>query len=918
MLSGGDGDSEATETEPRRCFVATAAADPEHAGFGRCTAMVEVWAAAGVTWWGQPALVAIESLSTRSTNVSTMGAPEDGGVSGDASATRPPGVAVWCTAWPTPPGVANAQPTIDLGLIADAATLPDSPSSAWPVPPGEAVRCTVLRVATHDPVPLETLTLALSRRGQPAPTTPAIVRALIGKPIVLGSSVAVGGFRFGSESGRPRTPTWINVVAAVPSLRPPPPDRATTAVTECSGVANSTEMVGMLGQVTARTEIRFAAAMTESEAGRDRGGDDACLGEESVAPQVKRLPPCVTLPPGLETPFRELEALVSLPLLHPRVFATLSVECPKGVLLHGPPGTGKTLLAQTVAQHTGATLVAVDGPELFAPYLGESEANLRRVFDSARAATATAAVVLFIDEIEALCPRRTLEQSHESRVVAQLLTLMDGIEARGRLVVLAATNRPNALDPALRRPGRFDREIEVKAPTAPERAQILRYCTRTLRAGPELDYERLGAATPGFVGADLAALCRDAVLAAVRRADAALPSAVGSDRSGDAAAGMLAAADRHSAGVSPSEGGDDAATTARALDPNIGAGEGGDTQVANTDGGNLAGGADSDAGRTLVGVRGCRAGDASAETSGGDKGGQLRDDGPTGITTTTKSIPAPPSLVLETGDFTEALRRFVPSTRREGRVAVTPTRWEDIGGLETVKAQLEQAVLWPLLYPQTYARLGVTPPRGILLHGPPGNAKTTLARALASHGHSAFFALSGAEIFSPFVGDAEKTIRDVFKKARLAAPAVIFLDEIDAVVGSRGGSSDSGGVQQRTLATLLTEMDGVATVGQVLVVGATNRPDMIDSAFIRAGRIDHKIHVPPPDLAARLSILQVKTRAMPLAPSVDLAVVAAATEGRSGAELENVCREAALLALRGSIDADEVSMEHFEVAMCRK
>ena len=380
---------------------------------------------------------------------------------------------------------------------------------------------------------------------------------------------------------------------------------------------------------------------------------------------------------GLDAEFASLCDLVRLPLQHAGLFCRLGLECPKGILLYGPPGTGKTLLVKSVAEECGAHFTVVNGPELFAPYLGESEANLRRVFGAAVARAERAPAVLFLDEIDALCPRRDDNKSHENRMVAQLLTLMDGLVSRGRLVVVAATNRPNALDPALRRPGRFDREMEIASPSAQQREAILRFCTRGLQLHPGIDFADLATQTVGYVGADLAALTREAALRGVRRLALAEDS--------PASSASL---------PSPSS-----------LSP-------------------LASG--------IIGTA---------------------EDG-------TCSDPAPATegkAAVERCDFEAALATTVASAHRSSRLNISPTAWDDIGGLGEVKDKLMQAAIWPLLYPETYAKLGITPPRGILLHGPPGCAKTTLARALASSAQASFYSLSGAEVLSPYLGDAERT-----------------------------------------------------------------------------------------------------------------------------------------------------------------
>eukprot|EP00040_Diaphanoeca_grandis_P026378 m.147606 g.147606 ORF g.147606 m.147606 type:complete len:790 (-) comp30548_c0_seq1:75-2444(-) len=519
---------------------------------------------------------------------------------------------------------------------------------------------------------------------------------------------------------------------------------------------------------------------------------------------------------GLDHQFKTLCDLIRLPSAHPRLFEQPGLSCPKGILLYGPPGTGKTLLVSSVVKQCNARLTTINGPELFAPYLGESEANLRKAFAEASVLTKDGqAVVLFIDEIDAMCPRRDDNSGQENRMVAQLLTLMDGLSSNKTLVVIAATNRANVLDPALRRPGRFDREIEIPVPAAPKREQILRLCTRKLRLSDDVDIKEIANRTVGYVGADIAALVREVALNRV-----------------------------HEASLK-----------------------------------------------------------ASATGSGASVMGTSANTGTTASST------------LRMKDFDVVLNRMVPSTQRASKVVIKETAWADIGGLQDIKSKLEQAAVWPLKYPETYSRLGISPPRGILLHGPPGCAKTTLARALASAASASFYVLAGADVLSPYLGDAEATIRALFKKARSTAPSIIFLDEIDSMVGNRSHTSDSGGVQERVLTTLLTEMDGIESAGQVLIVGATNRPDVLDTAFTRPGRIDQILYVPLPDCEARLSILQIKTSKMPLDATVDLNALALATDLFSGADLENLCREAAIGALRSDISSLSVSHRDFEKAL---
>ncbi|KAF9201673.1 hypothetical protein BGZ49_008103 [Haplosporangium sp. Z 27] len=529
------------------------------------------------------------------------------------------------------------------------------------------------------------------------------------------------------------------------------------------------------------------------------------LGSISTSQSAMDLSNNIKILPGLEGPIKALLEVVSYPLLYPDLIARLNIECPKGILLHGPPGVGKTLLVSTVAKICRAQMVSIYGPEIFGPYVGESEEKLRQKFDEAsRIALADPKrpVMIFIDELDALTPHRSDSQAHESRVVAQLLTLMDGVVSRGRVVVIAATNRPNSIDPALRRPGRFDREIRMDVPGENDRRKVIVSLIKEMpHTLTDEELSMLARMTNGFVGADLEALCRESALGAVHR--------------------------------------------------NV----------------------------------------ESAASSGLDLTMAL---GSTAVSVTM-------------ADFKRAFSTNAPSLQRGYGVIVEPVKWTDIGGLESVKIQLRQAVEWPVLYKDTFSRLGLKAPRGILLYGPPGCSKTTLVKAIATNSGSSFLSVNGAALYSSFVGDSEKTIRETFHQARLAAPSIIFFDEIDTIVGKRnfssGGGGESGGdsVQERVLSTMLNEMDGVENAAGVLIVAATNRVDLIDKALLRPGRFDRVVYVPPPDVEARRQILDIYTRDIPLANDVDLDAMAQTTEMYTGADLQNVCREAALIALRTRI-----------------
>ncbi|KAI8374450.1 P-loop containing nucleoside triphosphate hydrolase protein [Radiomyces spectabilis] len=507
-------------------------------------------------------------------------------------------------------------------------------------------------------------------------------------------------------------------------------------------------------------------------------------------------------PTGLEKAYESLFEMVSYPLLYKDWIDSLGIECPKGILLYGPPGVGKTFLVSSIAKACHAKMFVIQGAEVYGPYLGESEEKLRAKFKEAQewGVNQNEPVILFIDEIDALTPHRNQAQSHENRVVAQLLTLMDGIHSRGRLIVVAATNRPNSVDPALRRPGRFDREISLDAPDVSARRSLFSTQLKKMPTDDSIDLDALAAMTNGYVAADIASLCREAATHAVQR-----------------------------------------------------------TKVHYTS-----------------------------------------------------------EVFVCMADFKASFSIVGPSLQRGFQVQVEKTTWNDIGGLEDVKKRLKQAVEWPILHKASFLRLGLKPPRGILLYGPPGCSKTTLVKVIASSSGAAFLSINGAQLYSPYVGDSEAVVRATFQKARSSAPAIIFLDETEAIVGKRNmgsGGSSGDSVQERVLSTLLNEMDGVETAESVLVVGATNRPDMLDAALLRPGRFDQLVYVPPPDFEARCEILRIHTRHMPLADDVDLQVIAQMTDLYTGADLCNVCREAAMIALRSLQTATNVNMSHFEESL---
>jgi transitional endoplasmic reticulum ATPase len=492
---------------------------------------------------------------------------------------------------------------------------------------------------------------------------------------------------------------------------------------------------------------------------------------------------------GLRRETRRIREMIELPLRYPEVFERLGIDAPKGVLLYGPPGAGKTLIARAVANETSAHFVTINGPEIIDKLYGASEANLRGIFEDARK---HAPAIIFIDEIDAIAPKRedlSGDRQVERRVVAQLLALMDGLESRGNVIVIAATNLPNSLDPALRRPGRFDREIVISVPDKDGRREILEIHTRGMPLAADVNLDRLAAVTHGFVGADLQAFCREAAMGALRR-----------------------------------------------LLPDINFSE--------------------------------------------------------------AQIPYDKLMALEVtaDDFAAALADIEPSAIREVFTEIPDVSWDDVGGLEDVRKLLTEAVEWPLRHTKAFEHVGVRASKGILLHGAPGTGKTLLAKALARESEANFIAVKGPELLNRWVGESERGVREIFRKARQAAPCIIFFDEIDAIAPPRGSGNND--VTERVVSQLLTEMDGIEALKGVVVLAATNRIDRVDPALQRPGRFDFLVEMPLPDETVRRAILGVQTRNTPLADDVDLGILAVETVGYVGADLEGLCHRAAMLAIR--------------------
>ncbi len=635
------------------------------------------------------------------------------------------------------------------------------------------------------------ITIAPAQKGITVQGNPEnMKRGLLGKPVLKGDIVVLGG----SQQRRDIMSEGLG------DLFGDLPD-------EFKGMLGG--IGGMSGGVT---HIRFAVVSTSpNQPCIITENTEIVLSSKAVDFSEESIP-SITYEDigGLTDEVKKVREMVELPLKRPEIFSRLGIEPPKGVLLHGPPGTGKTLLAKAIANESEAHFMIINGPEIFNKFYGESEKKVREIFEEAKK---NAPSIIFIDELDAVAPSRegnTGSGEVERRVVSQLLTMMDGLEGRGRVIVMAATNRPDSIDAALRRPGRFDREIEINAPNKEGRLQILKIHTRGMPLTKDVDLEELARKTHGFVGADISSLAKEAAMSVLRR--------------------------------------------------------------------NL------------------------------DKF-KLEEEEET-----------PPealaSLQVKKEDFDEAMKFVQPSAMREVLVETPTTKWDDIGGADEVKRDLKEAVEWPLKFPSSFTRMGIRPPRGILLYGPPGTGKTLLAKAIANESEANFIRLNGPELQKEgIVGKETERLRKMFKRARQVSPSIIFIDELDSFAKRRGGYGSVSDSNESLINTLLTELDGMEDLNDVIVIAATNRPDILDPALMRPGRFDRIVYVPVPKEEGRLKILQIHTKNMPLDKLVDLKKLAKETEGYTGSDLDSLAREAAMLALRESIENEKVTSKHFDEAM---
>jgi transitional endoplasmic reticulum ATPase len=719
----------------------------------------------------------------------------------------------------------------------------------------------------------KTVTIAPAREGLMMRANPEVFKqGLLGRPVMKGDIVSLGG------SQRRR-----NTMAGHPFFD------------EMFSMLNETATgfgLGDLKFVVVSCEPKQAVLITENT--------DVIFSPKAVEVSEEK-PIDVTYEDigGLDEELKKVREMIELPLKHPEIFERLGIDAPKGVLLHGPPGTGKTLLAKAVANETNANFILINGPEIMSKYYGQSEENLRKKFEEAEK---NAPSIIFIDEIDAIAPKREESRGEvERRVVAQLLAIMDGLNSRGKVIVIAATNIPNVLDPALRRPGRFDREIEIGVPNETGRLTILKIHTRNMPIVPNYELAQ-------------ARLCLEQKINKFNQELMLLPSKP-SNNNNEEMQDLIKGKKSELENIQ------------KILDKV--------TKIKNTDFNKIMSGADNS---ILTSDEKTQVGNALKEDMlskiasithgfvGADVASLAREAAMIvlrrvlGDTQLKEKEPIPQEilekLILGQEDFKDALKVVRPSALREVLIEIPNVKWTDIGGLDNVKQELIEAVEWPLKFKSDFKRMGVRPPKGVLIYGAPGTGKTLLAKAVANESAANFILVKGPEMLSKWVGESEKAVREVFKKARQASPTIIFFDEIDSIAPRRGlGGGDDNHVTERVVNQLLTEMDGLQDLNDIVIIGATNRPDILDTALLRPGRFDRIILAPVPDVKTRKEIFRVHTKGMPLDKEINLDLLVEQTEGYVGADIESICREAAIFALREDMKAKTVKLKHFEKAM---
>ncbi|MBT7706730.1 CDC48 family AAA ATPase [archaeon] len=645
----------------------------------------------------------------------------------------------------------------------------------------------LVEISKAELIPAKKITIAPAQSGVMVKGNPdGLKRNLLGKPLAKGDLLVLGGT-----------------------------NRRKDLMNEDFGdffgdIMNQMGQMGMPGVPPAMSQVRFVVVSSSPNAPAIvTENTQIALSEKAVDINEESIP-VITYEDigGLREEVKKVRELVELPLKKPEIFSKLGIEPPRGVLLYGPPGTGKTLLARAVANESEANFIVINGPEIMSKFYGDSEKKIREIFDDAQKNSPS---IIFIDEIDAIAPKR--DESHgevERRVVSQLLTMMDGLASRGRVVVIGATNIPNSIDPALRRPGRFDREVEIKVPDKEGRLSVLKIHTRGMPLTKDVDLDSLARRTHGFVGADLESLAKEAAMSVLRE-------------------------NIHKFNLEEDE------------------------EVSN---------------------------DILNE------------------------------LVISASSFEDALKVVRPSAMREVLVETPNVSWTDVGGLDGVKQDLAEAVEWPMKFPKSFIRMGIRPPRGILLYGPPGTGKTLLAKAVAKESEANFIQVKGPSLLSMWVGKSEEAIRKIFERARQVSPCVIFFDEIDSLASRRGGSGGGSKVTENVLNQMLAEMDGIEDLKDIIVIGATNRPDMLDPALMRPGRFDRLVFVPVPEEEGRQKILEIHTKNMPIENKKKVVEeLAIKTSGYTGADLESLAREAAMLALRENIESEKVEKKYFDEAM---